>query len=45
MALCLQIRVPEVTTLTEYYWVVTNAPTFGRRNIDKRDWYTPNREP
>ena len=35
-----RIRVPEVITLTEYDRVPTNAVTFSRRNIYKRDRYT-----
>lgn len=35
-----RIRVPEVITLTEYDRVPTNAVTFSRRNIFKRDRYT-----
>lgn len=34
-----RIRVPEVITLTEYDRVPTNAVTFSRRNIYKRDHY------
>ena len=35
-----RIRVPEVITLTEYDRVPTNAVTFSRRNIFKRDHFT-----
>jgi 5-methylcytosine-specific restriction endonuclease McrA len=35
-----RIRVPEVITLTEYDRVPTNAVTFSRRNIYKRDRFT-----
>jgi 5-methylcytosine-specific restriction endonuclease McrA len=35
-----RLRVPEVITLTEYDRVPTNAVTFSRRNIFKRDRYT-----
>jgi 5-methylcytosine-specific restriction endonuclease McrA len=35
-----RLRVPEVITLTEYDRVPTNAVTFSRRNIYKRDRYT-----
>ena len=35
-----RIRVPEVITLTEYDRVPSNAVTFSRRNIYKRDRYT-----
>ena len=36
----LQIRVPEVLTLTEYDAVPTASVTFSRRNIFKRDKFT-----
>ena len=39
-AVTFRIRVPEVITLTEYDRVPTNAVTFSRRNIYKRDRYT-----
>lgn len=35
-----RIRVPEVITLSEYDRVPTNAVTFSRRNIYRRDRYT-----
>jgi 5-methylcytosine-specific restriction endonuclease McrA len=35
-----RLRVPEVITLTEYDRVPTNAVTFSRRNIYKRDRFT-----
>ena len=35
-----RLRVPEVITLTEYDRLPTNAVTFSRRNIHKRDRHT-----
>ena len=35
-----RLRVPEVVTLTRYDRVPTNAVTFSRRNVFKRDRYT-----
>ncbi len=36
----LQLRVPEVVTLTKYDRVPANAVTFSRRNVFKRDRFT-----
>jgi len=39
-AVRLRLRVPEVVALTHYDRIPTNAVTFSRRNIYKRDRYT-----
>src|SRR3954465_13994911 len=39
-AVTFRLRVPEVITLTEYDRVPTNAVTFSRRNVYKRDRWT-----
>ena len=39
-AVRMRLRVPEVVALTNYDRIPTNAVTFSRRNIYKRDRYT-----